>query len=46
LNNLVIGLIRQTDQFDYVPEARRFFSASFAIVALATLQKPECLTPG
>jgi len=28
LNNLVIGLIRQCD-FDYVPEARRFFSANY-----------------
>jgi predicted transposase YbfD/YdcC len=29
LNNLVIGLIRQFDQFDYVPEARRFFSVNY-----------------
>jgi predicted transposase YbfD/YdcC len=29
LNNLVIGLIRQFNQFDYVPEARRFFSVNF-----------------
>lgn len=29
LNNLVIGLIRQCD-FDYVPEARRFFSLNYA----------------
>jgi predicted transposase YbfD/YdcC len=30
LNNLVIGLIRQFDQFDYIPEARRFFSVNYA----------------
>lgn len=30
LNNLVIGLIRLVDQFDYVPEARRFFSLNYA----------------
>lgn len=29
LNNLVIGLIRQCDQFDYVPEARRYFDANY-----------------
>lgn len=29
LNNLVIGLIRQVDQFNYVPEARRFFSVNY-----------------
>jgi predicted transposase YbfD/YdcC len=29
LNNLVIGLIRLFGQFDYVPEARRFFSANY-----------------
>ena len=29
LNNLVIGLIRQCD-FDYIPEARRFFSLNYA----------------
>jgi predicted transposase YbfD/YdcC len=26
LNNLVIGLIRRSRRFDYIPEARRFFS--------------------
>jgi len=29
LNNLVIGLIRGCDQFDYVPEARRYFDANY-----------------
>lgn len=29
LNNLVIGLIRQSDQFDYIPEARRYFDANY-----------------
>jgi len=29
LNNLVIGLIRQFDRFDYVPEARRFFAVHY-----------------
>jgi len=29
LNNLVIGLIRQTDRFDYMPEARRYFDANY-----------------
>ena len=29
LNNLVIGLIRQFNHFDYVPEARRFFSVNY-----------------
>ena len=29
LNNLVIGLIRRCDQFDYVPEARRYFDAHY-----------------
>jgi hypothetical protein len=28
LNNLVIGLVRQTD-FRYLPEARRYFSANY-----------------
>lgn len=28
INNLVIGLIRRCD-FDYVPEARRFFSLNY-----------------
>ena len=29
LNNLVIGLIRQFSTFDYIPEARRFFSLHY-----------------
>ncbi len=29
LNNLVIGLIRQTHQFQYLPDARRFFDANY-----------------
>lgn len=29
LNNLVIGLIRQFNRFEYVPEARRFFSLNY-----------------
>jgi len=29
LNNLVIGLIRRCDQFDYIPEARRYFDANY-----------------
>jgi predicted transposase YbfD/YdcC len=29
LNNLAIGLIRQFNRFDYVPEARRFFSVNY-----------------
>jgi len=29
LNNLVIGLIRQSNQFDYIPEARRYFDANY-----------------
>jgi len=29
LNNLVIGLIRRHDQFDYIPEARRYFNANY-----------------
>ena len=29
LNNLVIGLIRRCDQFDFVPEARRYFDANY-----------------
>lgn len=29
LNNLVIGLIRRCDQFDYIPEARRYFDVNF-----------------
>jgi len=29
LNNLVIGLIRQGDRFDYMPEARRYFDANY-----------------
>jgi predicted transposase YbfD/YdcC len=29
LNNLVIGLIRLTNQFQYLPDARRFFNANY-----------------
>jgi predicted transposase YbfD/YdcC len=29
LNNLVIGLIRSATEFDYVPEARRYFDANY-----------------
>lgn len=29
LNNLVIGLIRHCGQFDYIPEARRYFNANY-----------------
>lgn len=29
LNNLVIGLIRRDDRFEYVPEARRYFNANY-----------------
>lgn len=29
LNNLVIGLIRRCDKFDYIPEARRYFDANY-----------------
>jgi len=29
INNLVLGLIRKRD-FDYVPQARRFYNARFA----------------
>jgi len=29
LNNLVIGLIRQSERFDYMPEARRYFDANY-----------------
>ena len=29
LNNLVIGLIRRCEQFDYIPEARRYFNANY-----------------
>lgn len=29
LNNLVIGLIRQVNQFDYMPQARRYFDANY-----------------
>jgi predicted transposase YbfD/YdcC len=29
LNNFVIGLIRTCDQFDYIPEARRYFDANY-----------------
>ena len=29
LNNLVIGLIRQIDRFQYMPEARRYFDANY-----------------
>jgi predicted transposase YbfD/YdcC len=29
LNNLVIGLIRQTNRFEYIPEARRYFSLNY-----------------
>lgn len=29
LNNLVIGLIRRCEQFEYVPEARRYFNANY-----------------
>lgn len=29
LNNLVIGLIRSYTQFDYLPEARRYFDANY-----------------
>ena len=38
------GLIRQFSTFDYVPEARRFFSVHYEqalqLLLLATLQKP------
>lgn len=29
LNNLVIGLIRRWERFDYVPEARRYFAVNY-----------------
>lgn len=29
LNNLVIGLIRRSQRFDFIPEARRYFNANY-----------------